>query len=66
MAGEGYIISAFGGNDTNGYMLIGMRVQGDTLPRPIEGATPTGPPYYTTGVYLRGFGSSNECVINER
>jgi hypothetical protein len=64
MAGGGYIISAFGGNDSDGYMLIGMRVQGDTLPRPIEGVTPTGPPYYTTVVYLRA--SGNICVINEQ
>ena len=64
MAGEGYIISAFGGNDIDGYLLVGMRVQGDTLPRPIEGVTPTGPPYYTTVVYLRA--SGNICDINER
>jgi hypothetical protein len=64
MAGEGYIISAFGGNDTDNYMLIGMRVQGDTLPRSIEGVTPTGPPYYTTVVYLRA--SDNICAINEQ
>ena len=44
LAGEGYFISAFGGNDTDGYMLIGMRVQGDTLSRPTAGyagASPT-------------------------
>jgi hypothetical protein len=35
LAGEGYFISAFGGNDTDGYMFIGMRVQRDSLPRPI-------------------------------
>jgi len=35
LAGDGYVISAFGGNDIDGYMLIGMRVQGDSLPRPI-------------------------------
>ncbi|MGP8173493.1 MAG: immunoglobulin domain-containing protein [Terracidiphilus sp.] len=35
LAGAGYAISAFGGNDTDGYMLIGIRVQGDTLPRAI-------------------------------
>jgi len=41
LASEGYFISAFGGNDNDGYMLIGMRVQGDTLPRPItNGSTP--------------------------
>ncbi len=34
MANQGYIISAFGGNDTSGYALLGMRVQGDTKPRP--------------------------------
>ncbi|MGA7242603.1 MAG: hypothetical protein WBX19_05450, partial [Terracidiphilus sp.] len=39
LAGEGYFISAFGGNDADGYMLIGMRVQGDTLPRPTNGYT---------------------------
>ena len=35
IANDGYFISAFGGNDTDGYMLVGMRVQEDTLPRPI-------------------------------
>ena len=35
LAGEGYFISAFGGNDTDGYMLVGMRVKGDSLPRSI-------------------------------
>lgn len=35
MANQGYIISAFGGNDTNGYALVGMRVHGDTMARPI-------------------------------
>jgi hypothetical protein len=64
MAGEGYIISAFGGNDTVGYLLVGMRVQGDTMSRPIEGPVATGPPYYTTVVYLRA--SGNICTINER
>jgi hypothetical protein len=39
LGGEGYFISAFGGNSTSGYMLIGTRVQGDTLPRPINQAT---------------------------
>jgi hypothetical protein len=35
LASDGYIISAFGGNDTDGYVLIGMREKGDTLPRPL-------------------------------
>jgi hypothetical protein len=43
LAGEGYFLSAFGGNDTDGFMLIGMRVQGDTLPRPITVGSPATP-----------------------
>lgn len=35
LANEGYIITAFGGNDTDGYLLVGTRVQGDSIPRPI-------------------------------
>lgn len=35
LAGEGYVISAFGGNETDGYLLVGTRVKGDSLPRQI-------------------------------
>jgi len=35
MAGQGYIITAFGGNTASGYVLIGTKVQGDSMPRPI-------------------------------
>jgi hypothetical protein len=31
----GYIITALGGNPTNGFLLVGTRVQGDTMPRPV-------------------------------
>ncbi len=65
LANEGYVISAFGGNDLDGYMLVGMRVQGDTLPRPIVIATPsntvlaTNPDsasiYFTLVVFLNDF-----------
>ncbi len=45
LAGEGYFISAMGGNDIDGYVLVGMRVQGDTMPRPIAvGGLTTIPP----------------------
>jgi hypothetical protein len=37
LGNDGYFISAFGGNDNDGYILVGMRVKGDTLPRPIWG-----------------------------
>jgi hypothetical protein len=36
----GYIITALGGNPTNGFLLVGTRVQGDTTPRPILVVTP--------------------------
>ena len=35
LASQGYFISAFGGDDIQGYILVGMRVQGDSYPRPI-------------------------------
>lgn len=39
IANDGYFISAFGGNDADGYIIVGMRVQGDTMPRPISDGT---------------------------
>jgi hypothetical protein len=42
LAGAGYAISAFGGNDTRGYVLVGTKVVGDTLPRPVNVTTPAG------------------------
>lgn len=35
LAGEGYILTAFGGDTTNGFVLVGTKVHGDTLPRSI-------------------------------
>ncbi len=35
LAAQGYIITAFGGDATNGIVLVGTRVHGDNLPRPI-------------------------------
>jgi hypothetical protein len=45
LAGEGYIITAFGGNTTEGYLLIGTRVAGDSVPRPILVATQANTPF---------------------
>ena len=64
MASHGYIISAFGGNDTDGYILVGMRVQGDNLPRPIEGSYTYQQPYFTTVAYLQESGALT--VVNEQ
>lgn len=62
LAGEGYFISAFGGNDTSGYILVGMRVSGDSLPRQIvvgttyKNSPPIDPvpPYFTRVVNYVG------------
>jgi len=41
LAGEGYIITALGGNDSDGFLLVGTRVSGQAAPRPLEIATDT-------------------------
>jgi hypothetical protein len=57
LASAGYFISAFGGNDTGGYMLIGERVKGDTLPRAmVQLSITTQPPFPSPVVYLQEFG----------
>ncbi len=45
LGAQGYIITAFGGNDANTYVLVGTKVHGDTLPRPTTVITESG----TTG-----------------
>ncbi len=68
LAQQGYFISAFGGDSSLGYMLIGMRVQGDTLPRPVyvNAAFPADtPPYPTSVVFYEGFGNQSLCSVNE-
>jgi Immunoglobulin domain len=35
LAGQGYILTAFGGDPSDGFLLIGTKVQGDTIPRPL-------------------------------
>ena len=45
LAQDGYILTAFGGDPVNGYVLIGTKVHGDTLPRPLAmGALPGSQP----------------------
>jgi hypothetical protein len=39
LANQGYIITAMGGSAANGLVLIGTRVQGDTLARPLRVST---------------------------
>ncbi|MGB8540586.1 MAG: hypothetical protein WCD49_03015 [Candidatus Acidiferrales bacterium] len=40
LAASGYIVTALGGDPTNGYILVGTRVQGDTMPRSMLVITP--------------------------
>jgi hypothetical protein len=42
LAAAGYIITALGGDPTDGLIFIGTRVQGDTMSRPIQFVTPSG------------------------
>lgn len=66
LADAGYFISAFGGNDTNGYVLIGARVQGDTLPRSIvDPSTTTQPPYPTPVVNLHELGGVTTLLFEQ-
>lgn len=44
LASQAYLITAAGGNATNGLVLAGTRVHGDTLPRPYWFTEPSGPP----------------------
>jgi hypothetical protein len=72
LAADGYFISAFGGNDANGFILVGMRVQGDTQPRPINvngvlapnpitGVGPYGEAYFTPVILLTDY--SCDCSV---
>jgi hypothetical protein len=52
LAAQGYILTAIGGTDsTDSYLIVGTRVQGDTVPRPFA-VVPQGlqNPYDATGV----------------
>lgn len=42
LASQGYVISAFGGNQSNGFYLVGTRLQGSTTPRSIVAYTVSG------------------------
>jgi hypothetical protein len=54
LANDGYIITAFGGNPTDGYVLVGTRVHGDSMPRPILVSPPTPSSTSTVGYALVG------------
>jgi hypothetical protein len=64
LAQSGYVISAFGGNDTDGFILVGMHVSGDSLPRSINDTETDEPPYFTPVVFLTD--SEGKCYVNEQ
>ena len=70
LANEGYFVSAFGGNDNDGYILVGMRVKGDSLPRRIWGMGVGAAPGTITGPYptlvLWAYGTSQTWEIWEQ
>lgn len=59
LGADGYIVTALGGNPTNGFFLVGTRVQGDTMPRSILVITPTAPadlvPLFQSGYAVVGY-----------
>jgi len=67
LGAQGYIITAFGGNDANSYILVGTKVQGNTTPRPTFISTESvdnlpGPPYTTYSpmlVIALGYGAGS-------
>lgn len=44
LASQGYILTAFGGDMTHGFLLIGTKVKGDTLPRLVYDINPSSSP----------------------
>ncbi len=71
LSADGYVITAFGGNDNLGYIFVGTRVKGDAMPRPLQvylgtAETPATNPdnaYYTTVVY---FGENGYTILNQQ
>jgi len=59
LAAAGYIITALGGDPSNGFLLVGTRVKGDTLARPILVVMPTSPadliPLFQSGDAIVGY-----------
>jgi len=57
LAAQGYIITALGGDEANGFVVVGTRVQGDTLPRPIMVVVPQ------TGTDLIPLFNSGDAIV---
>jgi hypothetical protein len=57
LASAGYIITALGGTWTNGFLLVGTRVQGDSLARPLMVVTPA------SGTELDPLMQSGDAII---
>jgi hypothetical protein len=75
LGAQGYIITALGGDNTNGFLLVGTRVHGDTMPRPVLVVVPTTDadltPLFQSGDAVVGFlvnsaGNGSTTWIGER
>lgn len=55
LAQQGYIITAFGGNSADGFYLVGTRVEGDSIPRPITVEPPYLPVHAIFGYAAVGY-----------
>jgi hypothetical protein len=75
LATAGYIITALGGDPAQGFLLVGTRVQGDTMPRPIIVIVPNTfadlTPLFQSGDAVVGYlvnsaGAGNSTWIGEQ
>ena len=57
LANAGYIITALGGNSTNGFLLVGTRVQRDSLARPVMVVT------HNSGTDLDPLFQSGDAIV---
>jgi hypothetical protein len=64
LANAGYIITAFGGNQTDGYVMVGTKVHGDTMPRPILTYPPATDASAALGYAMVGNAQSQENGVS--
>jgi hypothetical protein len=72
LAAQGYIVTAMGGDPTDGLLLVGTRVQGDTMSRPVDyvdykglhGSLPTSIQPLSRDIF--GSGPNSEIWVNEQ
>jgi hypothetical protein len=66
LAAEGYILTANGSGADNGFILVGTRVQGDTLPRPFASNSFPNPALTGAAPVARIFDSNGNAALSEQ